>query len=451
MREVTLSGDQFILVLVLVKLGVMASLTSFLVRSRRFAGALFTSRRTVRTQAIIASGSGSRSSSEPPPVILDYQALDLSLEGLRGRARRGIHPGSWSRPGRRAGVRGRGVARAPGHGHVGVVAVSSARPPPRRVDLGVLAIPPSTSTRRSGAPFSAAPSIARRHRRHEPRPLPRPRRGERAPTELALQPGAGAPVDPHRGVAGVLSAIGIAIKVFNSERMETKLEDQARLLAQARYDALRSQINPHFLFNTLNSISSSIRTNSERAREMIVKLSAILRRALEPHETSCRCATNCSSLTTTSTSRRALRPHMLRVVKEIDPALLGVPVRPCSCQPLVENAIKHGIAASLTGGTIHIRAVRENGQLVLTIADDGSACPRSAPPRRSPAASASATCTSASAHVRPGHGLVLRSRPGQARGHDRDPDERRRSGGLTAPGARQRAAGARNGLTIGRG
>ena len=53
---------------------------------------------------------------------------------------------------------------------------------------------------------------------------------------------------------------------------------------QARYEVLRSQINPHFLFNTLNSINSSIRTNSDRAREMIRKLSAILRRALEPHE-----------------------------------------------------------------------------------------------------------------------------------------------------------------------
>ncbi|HWN80888.1 MAG TPA: ATP-binding protein, partial [Candidatus Udaeobacter sp.] len=68
-------------------------------------------------------------------------------------------------------------------------------------------------------------------------------------------------------------------------------------------------------------------------------------------------------------------PDMLRVVKEIDPTLLGVPVPSMLLQPLVENAIKHGIQGSLDGGTILIRAERQDGQMLLTIADDGVGMP----------------------------------------------------------------------------
>jgi two-component system LytT family sensor kinase len=173
-----------------------------------------------------------------------------------------------------------------------------------------------------------------------------------------------------------VSTIGIAIKVFNSERIESKLEDQARLLAQARYEVLRSQINPHFLFNTLNSINSSIRTNSDRAREMIRKLSAILRRALEPREDIVPLRDELDFIDAyLDIETVRFGPDMLRVVKEIDPTLLGVPVPSMLLQPLVENAIKHGIQGSLDGGTILIRAERQDGQMLLTIADDGVGMP----------------------------------------------------------------------------
>ena len=74
--------------------------------------------------------------------------------------------------------------------------------------------------------------------------------------------------------------VAIALKVLNNVRIEMKLEEQERLLLQARMEALQSQINPHFLFNTLNSVSSLVRFNPDKAREMIVKLSSILRRLL---------------------------------------------------------------------------------------------------------------------------------------------------------------------------
>jgi hypothetical protein len=70
------------------------------------------------------------------------------------------------------------------------------------------------------------------------------------------------------GVAGAPINVGIALKVWNALRVEMKLEEQKRLLLEARLDALQRQINPHFLFNTLNSIASLVRSQPELAREM---------------------------------------------------------------------------------------------------------------------------------------------------------------------------------------
>ena len=78
----------------------------------------------------------------------------------------------------------------------------------------------------------------------------------------------------------VIMAVGTELKIFNNVRIELKLEEQERLLLQARMAALQNQINPHFLFNTLNSISSLVRFDPDTAREMILKLATILRRLL---------------------------------------------------------------------------------------------------------------------------------------------------------------------------
>src|SRR5262245_28529796 len=81
-----------------------------------------------------------------------------------------------------------------------------------------------------------------------------------------------------------LFAVTLPLKIWNNTRNEAKLEQQERLLIEARLDALTSQINPHFLFNTLNSVSSLIRTNPNQARAMVLQLSNILRRLLRKHD-----------------------------------------------------------------------------------------------------------------------------------------------------------------------
>ena len=75
--------------------------------------------------------------------------------------------------------------------------------------------------------------------------------------------------------------VGIPLKIWNAIRIEQSLEEQKRLLLEARLDALQRQINPHFLFNTLNSIASLVRFRPEQARELIVKLANILRKMLQ--------------------------------------------------------------------------------------------------------------------------------------------------------------------------
>jgi two-component system LytT family sensor kinase len=103
-------------------------------------------------------------------------------------------------------------------------------------------------------------------------------------------------------ICTVLS-VAIPIKIWNSARIEHRLQEQEKLLMASRLDALASQINPHFLFNTLTSISSLIRSQPETARTLIVKLSGLLRRLLRSQDTSSRCARSSRRSTSTSTSR----------------------------------------------------------------------------------------------------------------------------------------------------
>ena len=84
--------------------------------------------------------------------------------------------------------------------------------------------------------------------------------------------------------AASVMVIGTELKIFNGVRIQMKLEEQHLLLLQARMEALQNQINPHFLFNTLNSVSSLVRFDPDTARELIIKLATILRRLLNSSE-----------------------------------------------------------------------------------------------------------------------------------------------------------------------
>src|SRR5579862_3093640 len=172
--------------------------------------------------------------------------------------------------------------------------------------------------------------------------------------------------------AGTVMAVAIPLKVLNNVRIEMKLEQQERLLLQARMEALQSQINPHFLFNTLNSISSLVRAKPDSAREMIVKLGNILRRLLRKGDSFVPLREEIEFLDDYLDIEVArFGRDKLKVVKELEPESLDHLVPSMILQPLVENAVKHGFSSKVEAGSIYLRSRRAEHRLVIEVEDDG--------------------------------------------------------------------------------
>ena len=166
--------------------------------------------------------------------------------------------------------------------------------------------------------------------------------------------------------------VGIPLKIWNSIRIERKLEEQGRLLLEARLDALQRQINPHFLFNTLNSITSLVRSQPELAREMIVKLANILRVLLKDREAFVPFQEELAFTDDYLDIEVVRFGEKLRVVKEIAANTLDVVVPGMLLQPLIENSIKHGLEPRISGGTVTLRSkITDDGMLLVEVEDDG--------------------------------------------------------------------------------
>ena len=172
-----------------------------------------------------------------------------------------------------------------------------------------------------------------------------------------------------------LFAVAIPLKIWSSTRNEKKLEEQERLLVEARLAALTSQINPHFLFNTLNSVSSLIRTDPNQARVMVLKLSTVLRRLLRKHETFSPMRDELSFIEDYLSIEVVRFGDKLRFEKDVAPETLDMLVPSMLLQPLVENCIKHGLSSKVEGGTIRIRTRRVDSKLQLLVEDDGIGIP----------------------------------------------------------------------------
>ncbi|MDE3181664.1 MAG: histidine kinase [Acidobacteriota bacterium] len=177
-------------------------------------------------------------------------------------------------------------------------------------------------------------------------------------------------------VFATLVGVGLPVKIWNGTRIELKLEDQHRMLLQARMDALVSQINPHFLFNTLNTISSLIRMDPDTARSVLLKLSRILRRRLKVQAHFLPLKEELDFIDDyLDIEVVRFGPDKLRIRKEIKPECQDVVVPSMILQPLVENAIRHGIAPKIEGGSITLRARRNRHRLVIEVEDDGIGIP----------------------------------------------------------------------------
>ena len=177
-------------------------------------------------------------------------------------------------------------------------------------------------------------------------------------------------------VLATVMAVAVPIKIWNNTRIQRNLEQHQQLLLQARMAALSSQINPHFLFNTLNTVSSLIRYDPDQARIVVLKLGNILRRLLRKHETFVPLQDELAFVDDYLDIEVArFGRDNLQIIKQVDPQTLEAFVPSMLLQPIVENSIKHGLAARLEGGQITIRTSTFQGRLAIEVEDNGVGIP----------------------------------------------------------------------------
>lgn len=398
MTRITLSGDQFILFVLLLKMGIMAALASALITSSFFKRLIFLDWRNTKQNwqfalifgSILTAGSAGR-------VLVGYEGMDLSLSGtflvgLLG----GMVPGSAvgffvGLPGMLRGewatlpftvlcgfagglIRARTERREEFWDFSPIFVNNIVRSwrifnAGRRID--------DSGERADGA----GGSINGAWRRIDSRAAimlslvgleaVRTLVGNRAPAVLfAFHP-------DHFWVTlcvwlTTIACVGIPLKIWNNTRVEVLLEEQRSAAMQARFDALRSQINPHFLFNVLNAATSLIWTEPEKARWILVKLSSILRRLLRGGDDFVPLSREIEFIEDyLSLEVARFGADKLKIEKELDPRALDVPVPSMVLQPLVENAVRHGISPKVGGGVVRIEASRDGEMLKVTVKDNG--------------------------------------------------------------------------------
>jgi sensor histidine kinase YesM len=188
-----------------------------------------------------------------------------------------------------------------------------------------------------------------------------------------------------------LTALSDRLHVVKQElgRQQIAEERVRKMAAEARYASLESRVRPHFLFNTLNSISSLVRENPAEAERMIERLSALLRYSLD---------SDIAGLVPLSEELRIVEEYLqieqvrfgarLRYRLEIEPAARIFRVPALSIQTLVENSVKYAVGASRSGATVAIGARVRDGELRVEVSDDGPGF-------------------ESDQHFKPGHGLDL--------------------------------------------
>ena len=370
-----LSAAQFLLTTLVVKLAVVATLATMLVRFRQFRRILLTEQRAWRERLVFAFSLGvPLSGAVVARLLLNYDAADLSL----------------------AGPFLAGLIAGPYAGALVGVAVGA---PALLIGGETIALPFAVGCGFAGGGLrEVCPKEAIWHfsplffidlHRHAWRMI----RFKldwlmillMAPVGLELlRQGLGArfvaqlfflsPPNIWLGALVVLAtvlSVAIPIKIWNTARIEHRLQEQDKLLMSARVNALASQINPHFLFNTLTSISSLIRSQPETARMLIVKLSGLLRRLLRSQEQFVTLKEELDSIDEYLDIETVRFGPTLIVEKDISEDSLELVMPSMLLQPLVENAIKHGIGSKVGGGQITIRSRRIPGHTVIEIADNG--------------------------------------------------------------------------------
>jgi sensor histidine kinase YesM len=200
-------------------------------------------------------------------------------------------------------------------------------------------------------------------------------------------------IDVYRTTLGWGSALGVGVgavgtMLYSFQRAEARAEEQQRLLAEtarqaaelrelaarAETQALRAQINPHFLYNALNTLAYLVDEDPPAARRVVQKLASIFRRTLErSYDTMTTLRDELEFTHDYVAIERERFDDVLEVLTFIDPRTLDAKVPAMMLQPLAENAVKHGICPVSQGGTLTVRTsiVEDGTRLRIELSDDG--------------------------------------------------------------------------------
>ena len=372
-----LSAEQVLLTTLVVKLAVMAALATMLVRYRRFRHILIFERRDWRDRLVFALSLGvPLSLGVAARLLLNYNAADLTLEGsfLAGLI---AGPYAGATVGVLVGIPPLGVGEwialpfAVGCGFAGgglrelcpKEAIWHFSPfvftgLHRRAWQMIRSLQVDWQVVLLLVPIAmelAAQALGFRSNGHHRLFTLSP---SSAPTMIAV-------------LLATVLAVATPIKIWNNARIEHRLQEQEKLLLAAKIEALANQISPHFLFNTLASISSLIRTQPETARVLITKLSGLLRRLMRSTDHFVTLREELESIDQYLDIEVVRFGPQLKVVKCVSPDTLDIVVPSMILQPLVENSIKHGLARKIGEGRVTITTLLRDGHAVIEVHDDG--------------------------------------------------------------------------------
>jgi two-component system LytT family sensor kinase len=170
---------------------------------------------------------------------------------------------------------------------------------------------------------------------------------------------------------GLVQATLEAARWAGSQLALSELDSSRERLAKAEVRALRAQISPHFIYNALTAIASFVRTDPERARELILEFAEFTRYSFRAHGDFTTLAEELRSIDRYLTIERARFGDRLQVRLQIAPEVLPVGLPFLCLQPLVENAVRHGLSRKPGVGMVSIEARDAGAECHITVEDDG--------------------------------------------------------------------------------
>ncbi len=209
---------------------------------------------------------------------------------------------------------------------------------------------------------------------------------DRPPSECPLNSVVAAPLKIQKKTVGALNLyyteqkpltagkikIAAGLAQLMSTQMElSELDRKTERLAKAELQALQSQISPHFVYNTLNTIASFIRTRPETARELIVQFADFTRTTFKKHGEFSTFAEELEYVHQYLAFEKARFGEKLSVVYRVEPEVLSTVVPVLILQPLVENAVRHGIGKKINPGKVIISAEDQREECLISVSDDG--------------------------------------------------------------------------------